>query len=78
MKRGLLLPAGVLALMIAVAPASAERMYARAAATVRSGRALSADVVTRLRQGDAVETLERSGRHYRSPGRKPGDPVVST
>lgn len=45
--------------------ASARQMYARMDAEVREGRSLSARVVARLKQGDTVRTLERSGRHYR-------------
>ncbi len=64
----------VIAALIAVASAGfAETMYARSSTEVRAARALSAAVVARLKQGDAVTVVERVRRHYKvSVGGKVG------
>jgi len=68
---GWLIAAG---LFLALAPAiHAKTMYARTSTEVRSDKTLSAQVVARLNQGDAVAVLEQSGQHYRvSAGGKEG------
>lgn len=55
-----------LALLIACGSGvAAERMYARMQTEVRESRSFGARVVARLKQGDPVRVIERSGRHYR-------------
>ncbi len=51
--------------LLGAAAAYGATMYARSSAVVRSERKLGAQVVVRLRQGDAVETLARQGRYYK-------------
>ncbi len=65
MRRSGVLLASTLLFLVSSPALAAETMYARTSARVRADRTLSAAVVARLEQGDAVTVLGRSGRHYR-------------
>ena len=64
-KRAQPLAVAFVLFLLGAAAAYGATMYARSSAVVRSERKLGAEVVARLRQGDAVETLGQQGRYYK-------------
>lgn len=65
MKTPLLATIAIAALLACGRAPAARTMYARMRTEVRDSRSFGAQVVTRLKQGDAVRVVEKSGRHYR-------------
>jgi uncharacterized protein YgiM (DUF1202 family) len=65
MKTPLLATATVAVLIACGSVLAAPTMYARMRTEVRQSRSFGAEVVTRLKQGDAVRVVEKSERHYR-------------
>ena len=55
----------VLAFVVCAGASLAETMYARTSAKVREHTRLGARVIATLKQGDGVEVIEKSARHYR-------------
>jgi len=54
----------VLLLVLSGSAATAETMYARFTAPVRSGRTLGAATIGKLTQGEAVQVVGKAGRYY--------------